>query len=229
MESAEILVAPRSLPIWLRPLIDALTKLPASEISPLSPPPGIPVRESAVLILFSAGTGAGPDVLLIERADDMRSHAGQPAFPGGASEDSDSGPVAVALREASEETGLLPEAVTAFATLPRLWIPPSGFAVTPVVAYWHAPSPVAPGNAAEVAAVHRVTIAELADPARRVSVRHPTGYVGPGFEVRQMLVWGFTGMLLSRLLAAGGWERSWEHGRVIGVDSGWRLPDRPQP
>lgn len=222
MQSSRILVAAESLPRWLQPLAQAIATLPASEISPLSPPPGVAVRESAVLILFSAGTGDGPDVLLIERASDMRSHAGQPAFPGGATEDFDDGPVAVALREASEETGVRPDAVTAFASLPRLWIPPSGFAVTPVVGYWHEPAPVCPGDPAEVAAVHRVTIAELADPDRRVLVRHPTGLVGPGFEVRQMLVWGFTGMLLARLLSAGGWERPWDHGRVVGIDNGWR-------
>lgn len=226
MDAGRLLVCPSQVPQWLRPLVEAIGDLPDSAISPLSPPPGVPVRESAVLILFSAGTGSGPDVLLIERAEDMRSHAGQPAFPGGATEDTDAGPVAVALREAAEETGLCADDVTAVATLPRLWIPPSGFAVTPVVALWHSPSVVAPGDPAEVAAVHRVAIAELADPDRRVSVRHPTGYVGPGFQVREMLVWGFTGILLARLLAAGGWEREWEHGRVVAIDDGWRLAER---
>ena len=54
-------------------------------------------------------------MLLIERAADMRSHAGQPAFPGGAVDATDAGPVATALREAQEETGLDPAGVEVFA------------------------------------------------------------------------------------------------------------------
>ena len=50
-------------------------------------------------------------MLLIERAHDMRSHAGQVAFPGGAVDPGDDGAVAAALREAVEETGLDPAGV----------------------------------------------------------------------------------------------------------------------
>ena len=69
----------------------------------------------------------------------------------------------------------------------------------------------------EVAQVHRVPVAELTDPANRVRVHHPSGYVGPGFEVRGMLVWGFTGGLLDRVLALGGWERPWDPGRLVPI------------
>lgn len=220
--TARVLVDPSELPEWLRPMVLAAKDLATPEIAAMTPPAGALVRESAVLVLFSEGTGSGPDVLLIERAPDMRSHGGQPAFPGGASEDYDAGPVEVALREAVEETRLQASGVKPFATLPRLWIPPSGFAVTPVLGWWHSPSPVSPGDPGEVAAVHRVSLAELADPGSRVRVKHPSGFVAPGFEVRRMLVWGFTGMLLSGLLSAGGWERPWQPGRLVTVDDGWK-------
>ena len=56
-----------------------------------------------------SATGAdGPDLLYIQQNEGLRRHAGQPAFPGGKIEDSDDGPVAAALREAAEETGLDP-------------------------------------------------------------------------------------------------------------------------
>lgn len=223
MSGVRLLVGLDVLPRWLHPMASALAGSGEDEFSLLRPPPGMPVRESAVLVLFSEGTGAGPDVLLIERASGMSFHAGQAAFPGGVHEDTDGGPVGAALREAAEETCLEPGSVTPVAVLPRLWIPPTGFAVEPVVAWWHSPMPVEPGDAAEVAAVHRVAIGELTDPAARVRVRHPSGYIGPGFEARGMLVWGFTGGLLDRLCAAAGWGRPWKPGRMVEVDATGRV------
>ena len=53
---------------------------------------------------------------------------------------------------------------------------------------------------AEVRSVHRVPLADLVDPANRCRVLHPSGFVGPGFTVEGMLVWGFTAGLMSGLL-----------------------------
>jgi hypothetical protein len=100
------------------------------------------------------------------------------------------------------------------ALLPRLWIPVSGFVVTPVLSWWHAPHPVHPASPREIAGVHRVPIAELADPANRVRVRHPSGYLGPAFEVAGMVIWGFTAGVLDTLLDLGGWSQPWDRTRV---------------
>ena len=168
-------------------------------------------RHAAVLVLLGDGAvsdgvvseGAdGPDVLLLRRADTLGSHPGQVAFPGGATDPADDGPVGTALREAFEETGVLAEGVRPLAMLPELYVPVSGFLVTPVLAHWEQPSPVAPVDPAETAAVARVPIAHLADPANRFRVRHPSGYVGAAFSAPGMLVWGFTAGLLSGLLDA---------------------------
>lgn len=180
----------------------------------LSPAPRSGARASAVLMLFGEGPD-GPDVLLIERARAMRSHAGQPAFPGGAVDAGDAGPAATALREAVEETGLDPAGVEVVATLPELYLPPSRYLVTPVLGWWARPSPVRPVDAAEVASVHRVPLAQLVDPANRLSVREPrSGHTGPAFTVAGLLVWGFTGGLLDRLLHGAGLDRPWDRSRL---------------
>ncbi len=204
---------PAGLPDWLRPLAEVLPTVRGEQMGRFLPPAEGVRRYSAVLVLFGGGP-AGPDLLLIERAAGLRSHAGQPAFPGGAVDPADGGPVEAALREAAEEVGLEPGTVQVLGTLPDLWLPPSGFVVTPVVAWWRSPHPVRVVDAAEVAAVVRVPLAQLADPACRLRVRHPNGWVGPAFDVDGLLVWGFTAGVVDRLLAFGGWERPWDESRV---------------
>ena len=73
----------------------------------------------------------------------------------------------------------------------------------------------------ETATVLRVPMALLADPRNRFQVRHPSGYVGPAFAVAGLVVWGFTGGLLSALLHLGGWERPWDSGEVRDLDEAW--------
>ncbi|HEV2256254.1 MAG TPA: CoA pyrophosphatase [Streptosporangiaceae bacterium] len=185
------------------------------EINPMAQPPAHGGRASAVLVLFADGPLANdPDLLFIERSADLRLHAGQPAFPGGAIDAADDGPVAAALREAKEEVGVDPDGVDVVGTLPELFIPRTGFRVVPVLAWWREPCAVAPVDAAEVAAVERVSVSELADPKTRVTVRGPSGYLGPAFRVKGMLIWGFTAVLVDRLLALGGWERPWDTTKV---------------
>ncbi len=196
----------------LQQLADGARVVRAEEISRFAPPK-TGGRPSAVLMLFAEGPD-GPDVLLIERAANLRSHAGQPAFPGGALDPEDDGPVAAALREATEEVGLDPASVEVLAELPALFIPVTGYVVTPVLAWWRDPHAVHAVDTGEVAAVLRVPIQELADPANRQRVRHPSGWVGPAFNVRGLLVWGFTAGLLDQLVRLGGWEQPWTPGRV---------------
>ncbi|MEI6694044.1 MAG: CoA pyrophosphatase [Actinomycetes bacterium] len=205
-----------SLPSWLDPLVDCVHGVQVRDLTRF-PPPAQGGRPSSVLILFGE-TDSQPDLLLIERAHQMRSHSGQPAFPGGAVDETDSGVVSAALREAVEETGLDVSGVRPFALLPDLFVPPSGFVVTPVLAWWQVPSPVGVVDPAEVAAVMRVPLAELIDPTHRVRVRHPSGYVGAGFTVADLIIWGFTGGLIDRLIALAGWEKPWDQSRIVDVD-----------
>ncbi|MFD7905603.1 NUDIX hydrolase [Kitasatospora sp. NPDC059722] len=206
------------LPRWLEPVRDAAERVLPEQLSRFLPPVE-DARTAAVLMLFGDG-GQGPDLLLIERARSLRSHAGQPSFPGGALDPEDGdpdgpGPIAAALREAWEETGLDPAGVQVFAALPALYIPVSRFVVTPVLGWWREESPVRPVDAGETGAVFRVTIAELADPANRVRLRHPSGHLGPAFAVAGRLVWGFTAGVIDRVLHHSGLERPWDPSRIV--------------
>lgn len=223
MTAAEAAVEPD----WFAPLRRVLAEATADQLSRFVPPPGAH-RHSAVLLLFGnqedtpPGATPGPDVLLTERSPTLRSHAGQVSFPGGRLDPTDDGPVAAALREAQEETGLDPGGVRVAGCLPDLYLPPSDYAVTPVVGWWWRPSPVAVVDPAEVARVVRVPVSELIDPANRFLVSHPSGFTGPGFGVRGLFVWGFTAGILDRVIHLAGWERPWSRDRVEPVPA---LPD----
>ena len=173
-------------------------------------PPEEGGRLSAVLMLFGPSPDGGEDIVLTERSHDMRSHAGQVSFPGGSLDPDDTGPVSAALREAREEVGLDPSGVDVVAELPALYLPPSDFVVTPVLAWWADPHRIDVVDDREVARVVRAPLEELTDPSRRFTVTHPSGFVGPAFDIDGLLVWGFTAMLLAKVLELAGLEREWD-------------------
>lgn len=212
------------LPEWLAPVARAAETIRPSQLSRFLPPGDGGGRQSAVLILFGEGE-RGPELLLMERAGSLRSHAGQPAFPGGALDPEDGDPAAdgllrAALREAEEETGLDPRGVQLFGVLPPLYIPVSGFVVTSVLGWWREPSPVGVVDPKETARVFTVPVADLTDPAHRVTAVHPRGHAGPAFLVESALVWGFTAGVIDRLLHFAGWERPWDRDKRVPLD--WR-------
>ncbi|MBB1244044.1 CoA pyrophosphatase [Streptomyces durbertensis] len=227
-------VSDEGLPGWLAPVAEAAGRLRPEQLTRFLPP-SRGGRQSAVLVLFgdAAAQPAGrvpggetppdPYLLLMERSSTLRSHAGQPSFPGGAldAEDGDpegDGPLRAALREAEEETGLDPSGVRVFGVLPKLYIPVSGFVVTPVLGWWHEPTPVAAVDSGETARVFTVPVAELTDPVNRGTAVHPSGYRGPCFLVDGALVWGFTAGVIDRILHHAGWERPWDRERTMPLE-----------
>jgi 8-oxo-dGTP pyrophosphatase MutT (NUDIX family) len=197
---------PEELPEWLRPVAEGARSITVHDLTRFMPPEDAETRLGAVLMLFGEGP-AGPDLLLTERAHHMRSHPGQVSFPGGSIDPGETA-VEAALREAWEETGVEPSGVTVFAELPELWLPPSNFAVTPVLGWWHQPTEVAAVDPDEVHEVYRVPLRELVDPQHRIVVRHPSGWIGPGFLIgddKDVILWGFTAGIIARLFEFLGW------------------------
>lgn len=201
------------VPNWLTPVVQATRESTTGDLTRFAPVDG-EGRPAAVLVLF----GDGPDVLIIERARGDVAHSGQPAFPGGVFEDHDADLFATATREAAEETGLDPTGIEIFGALPDLWVPVSNFVVSPVLAWWRTPHDVSVQDVGEVSRVERIAIADLVEPVNRYTVRHPSGYRGPGFLVHDMLIWGFTAGVLSGLFERSGWSREWDVSREIPVE-----------
>jgi len=166
-------------------------------------------RAAAVLILLSHQDD-DYSIVFVEKNADLRSHAGQIAFPGGTLEPGETDPVVAALREAEEEAGVDPAAVEVLGALPKAHINRSGFDVTSVVGWWSEPGPLLAGDPFEIQAVHQIDVPTLLDPANRLTWVLPNGYSGPAFVVGDLFIWGFTAYLLDALFDLLGWTQDWD-------------------
>jgi 8-oxo-dGTP pyrophosphatase MutT (NUDIX family) len=172
---------------------------------------------ASVLLALAPVEGADDlELVLVQRPDHLRQHAGQVGLPGGAVEPGDADGVAAALREAQEEVGLDPAGVRVLGSLDRHYLAVSDFDVLPVVGIWDGLAPLTP-SPDEVAWILRPTLRQLADPANHgtlpfsailgeevVAARGLPDLGGPVFWVDGTVVWGFTAGLLVGFLESLG-------------------------
>jgi 8-oxo-dGTP pyrophosphatase MutT (NUDIX family) len=235
---------PDAAPAWLKQLVDnadavpnAYRRLPPDVLAAITAANATATvtrakRDAAVLVLFSGPEGAGEglpddaDLLVTVRASTLRHHAGQAAFPGGVTDPDDEGPVDTALREATEETGLDTSRLQPLATLQPTFVPPSGFHVVPVLAYSPDPGPVGVVDQSETAVVARVPVRAFVNPENRLMVYRDANshrWAGPAFLLNEMLVWGFTGQVISAIIDVAGWAVPWNTDDVRGLDEAMAL------
>jgi len=166
---------------------------------PISPSPALRGRRQAA-VLIPIICREQPTLLLTRRADFLRNHAGQVAFPGGAADASDASLIVTALREAQEEVAIPPADVYVLGTLAP-FDSSSGFQVTPVVGLLPVDVPLHPCED-EVAELFEIPLEEAFNLARY----HPLDIHRAGKHHRiylswyqQQFVWGLTAAIIRQL------------------------------
>lgn len=158
-----------------------------------------PRRPAAVLV--GVREGVQPRLVLTVRTNDLPSHAGQVAFPGGGTDPGDADAIATALRESEEEIGLERKLVTPLGFLDRFETI-SGYNITPVVARIDPEARLYPAPS-EVAEVFEVPLSFFLEPAnlRRYTMefrghrRDMVEFVHGGHRI-----WGATAAMVFNLL-----------------------------
>ncbi len=185
---------------------------PGPEVS-LQPPAD--AKLAAVLLLLYPADDAvsstpGEPALyvpMMKRPPRTGPHSGQISFPGGAHEPEDADLEQTALRESEEELGILPTNVRILGRLSQLYVPPSGFLVSPYVG-WSDTRPDFQPDPREVDRVLEIPLAHLmASDTRRSEERDWPGGPStvPFFHFaepdREHKIWGASAMMMAEFLA----------------------------
>ena len=157
-------------------------------------------RRAAAVLVPVLGVEGGPlRLLLTQRTDHLRDHAGQISFPGGGLKPGENSLVA-ALREAEEEVGLAPTAVEVFGEMPT-YHTGTGFSVSPMIGFVEAGVRLTP-DPGEVAEIFEVPLDFLLDPR---NMRRETSYYRGAWRSFLAIpwsgryIWGATAGMLAQL------------------------------
>jgi 8-oxo-dGTP pyrophosphatase MutT (NUDIX family) len=161
-----------------------------------------PARKQAAVLVPLVDHSGGMSIIFGQKADNLRTHAGQISFPGGRIEPGDADEAAAALREAEEEVALDPRQVEIVGRL-NTHRAGSGYAIAPMVGIVKPPVKLRP-DGVEFIDAFEVPLDFLADPAnhRRESMfwRGADRWYSV-FEYQDRYIWGATAAILVNLAA----------------------------
>jgi len=166
--------------------------------------PDLVLRPAAVLIPLFVREGE-LWVLLTERRKDLRAHAGQISFPGGAVDPADPDPAFTALREAEEEVGIVRSEVRVLGALDE-YPTVTFFKIMPFVGRIPEPHALAP-SPTEVAEVIEAPLSAFRAPGVHTEEPLPVPIPKLGrfktitsYQIGKHRVWGATAAILKQLL-----------------------------
>lgn len=156
-------------------------------------------RLTPAAVLIPVTDRPRPGVILTQRTETLRRHAGQVAFPGGRLDPGEDA-VTAALREADEEIALPPAAVTVIGASDR-YRTGTGYSITPIVGVVPPDLPLV-ASEAEVAAVFEVPLDFLLDTANQR--RNSAMWQGRERQFYELLwedrrIWGATAGIIVNL------------------------------
>jgi len=158
-------------------------------------------RIAAVMMLFYPKNEKTHLILIVRNAYNGV-HSSQIAFPGGKYELTDRDYQETALRETSEEIGVLSEKIEIIKHFTPMYIPPSNFLVHPYLGIAKEELSFYP-DAREVASIIELPLSVFLDDEIMIETTLSTSYgndiLVPAFYIQNHIVWGATAMILSEL------------------------------
>jgi 8-oxo-dGTP pyrophosphatase MutT (NUDIX family) len=141
--------------------------------------------------------------ILIERSTYNGQHSGQMAFPGGKPDPTDPHLEFTARRESFEEIGIPLHHGQHIKTLSNVWIPVSGFEVSPYV-FLHDEAPLLQPDPREVKHIEEIALQDLLNDSSLTlkDIEIPGGQIleaHPCFLLNNKIVWGATALILNEV------------------------------
>lgn len=155
------------------------------------------IKYSSILLLLFPDEGK-LYTCLTRRNSNMKNHAGQVSFPGGKIDEGEN-PEYTAMRETQEEVGVSPADIRVLGRLSELYIPISGYSISPYVAWIdYKPKFVLNPDEADKLILFPIQDFIQKEKIKYTRVNTVTGVLEvPYYPFEDEIVWGATAMILS--------------------------------